>query len=51
MVVQVRAGREAFATDLTHVWLLSTVDTPMRVQGTRRGKRLPTYVTGMRLFS
>ena len=35
MVVQVGAGREAFATDLTHVRLLSTVDTPMRdaVQG------------------
>ena len=29
MVVQVGAGREAFATDLTHVRLLSAVATPM----------------------
>ena len=35
MVVQIRAGREAFAADLTHVRLRSAVDTPMRddVQG------------------
>ena len=29
MVVQIRAGREAFAADLTHVRLLSAMDTPM----------------------
>ena len=35
MVVQIRAGRETFATDLTHVRFHSAVDTPMRddVQG------------------
>ncbi len=51
VVVEIGAGREAFAADLALVRFLSGVDPPVCVEGTGRGECLTTHVTGVGLLT
>lgn len=51
MVVQVRAGREAFPTDLALVRLLAGMYAPMGVQRAGRAETLAAHQTDVRFLA